>query len=174
MEWLTAGLDGKWGSMSGNVEWCTPGKGAIPPPQLQQRALSWLWSLRLLWVQCEHDRSIWRMTDSFVKTPAQCLATLRKANDRLTILRQGIENRRFTKFFPFYKSTLCLLFHVLNLQPVKGPLVEMVVWNNIHIRNIYVPQVSPEPYSSQEAQLMVSSNMKISVVSQKHTKEDCS
>lgn len=46
----------------------------------------------LLRVQCEDDRSRWRITDSFVKTPAQCLATVRKANDRLTILRQGIEN----------------------------------------------------------------------------------
>jgi len=138
--WMTAEWDGTWCLMSINMKWCTPGKGAILPFQIKWWALSRLWSLGYTQVRCKYDTSIWRRTDSSMKTPAQCLATMRTANGRLTIIREGTENRMENTVTPCYKPTVCPLFscHVLYLQPVKGPMMRVAVWASIHTRNDHI------------------------------------
>lgn len=75
-----------------------------------------------------------------MKTPAQCLATVRKANGRLTIIRQGIENHSDPQLCHLINPQYVLFFMLCSQSPdCKSPVLGMAVWDSIHTRNDHVP-----------------------------------
>lgn len=133
--------------MAGEHFQCMPGKGATLPFQTKWWALSWLLSPGYEWVQCMILAC--GVRENFMKTPAYCLATMRKSNDRWTVISEGIAQSTENTAKLSYKPTLhllspCPIFHLL---PVKGPVMGMkgklALWDGIRTRDDHVHWVSP-------------------------------
>lgn len=154
MNWLCRWILRNWIRWQVKISQCIPGKGATLPFQAKWWALSWLLSPGYEWVQCMI--LAFGVRESFMKTPAYCLATMRKSNDRWTVISEGIAQSMVKTDIPSYKPSYnqsCKAVHllspcpILHLQPVKGPVMGMkgklALWDSIRTRDDHVHWVSP-------------------------------